>query len=277
MEKSEISRRKLFNILSIGIPAILLSAGTRYQMMKEATEPIPNVPARHIGLYEARQDKTGINRQEYINFLLRNDEIPFCSGVIYDHDGTEVADYMYSEFLDAGGKASEKAKEGFRKRYPNGEFFAKSPWVVQLSERKRNSKTFVGRKFFETHSEFDSRDLRHCIVAHEGRHVEQHAFGTGYLTKQEAMDGFSTGKLSPEVYSQVGEVDALAHSLVRINSGEFKVRDNYLNSLKREFISGNNYLIRSGDGASKLQEKIIMRLNTKIHSFKSLRDVSLTR
>lgn len=263
---------KILGRLMIGIAFVL--SGDTYQFDNHKSISIQNEEKEIYTLNDAR--KNYIKRQKYLDDLLKGYNIPYCSGVVYDHDGSQIVDYVRQEALSVKTPDEvEKIIQEYGEPFKGGNFDAKTPEILQLSAQSKTSKIFIGRKMFEEYLGFVDNDLRHIIVAHEGRHVEQHALGLEYLQKEELISGVNNNLIRFPVLYEVGEYDANAHSLRRVLSGEFKVSKTYLAEIIKNYTANGIHLILASKNASPMEHKMILNVKEKMNSFPELRRYTL--
>ena len=201
-------------------------------------------------------------RQYYLNNLLQGITIPYCSGVIYDHDGSKILDYLRSEMESFGIPKKELEEEiiKFQELQVKGGYYnANTPEILQLSGMNRDSKIFIGRRIFEFEelTYLTGEDIKHIIVAHEGRHVIQHAKGLGYLDREILFDSRNKGLIERKVVYEVAELDANYYGLKRILSGEFRVSKAYFEQTKHSFLLNYSKLYSVLPKSSDIQRSFI--------------------
>ena len=223
-----------------------------------------------ITLESAR--KNYLIRQKYLDSLLEKTSIPYCLGAVYDHHGTKIVDYLVERAaeLESPEKINEVLNE-FKKQFIEGDYDVKTPEILELSAKKQTSKIFIGRKIFEELLYLQDEDIKHIIVAHEGRHVEQHALGLEYLAKEEIIEGIHNGSIRLPVIYNAGEMDANAHGLIRIASGEFKVNKPYLITTIESYLISRQGLVEALKTASPIEQRLISNAINKVNSFSQLR------
>ncbi len=232
--------------------------------------------AAKISLEEARKDNR--KRQEFLDDLLRTNEIPYCSGVVYDHDGKKIAEYLRGELLEIEGDKNKVEIKliAYNQQFQNGMFDAKVIINPELSELERKSKIFVGRELFDFYTSFTGADIRHLIAAHEGRHVEQHVKGL-FLPRDIVLGGLKNSLLSKEVLYFALEYDASAQGLRKALSGEFNVSRGYLEKIKKDFFTHGLNLTKAGATSSPLQRELIFNVQKSVAGIDELKDVKLNR
>ena len=209
-------------------------------------------------LKTARKDPA--KRQHHLNQLLEGIKIPYCSEVVYDHDGSKILEYVRSEMLFYGTPSKEISQiiKSYESIYKGGYYDTKTPEILQLSGMNRSSKIFVGRRMYEDFVNLEDSDLKHIFVAHESQHCLQHAKGLGYLDKNLLLDGVANGLIEKRVIYEIAELDANYHGLKRIFSGEFKVGKAYFEDTKNQYIQNHSRLHSVLKSSSYLQRKFIL-------------------
>ena len=209
-----------------------------------------------VGAGSVAEDSRVISekRQVYLDDLLKGIEIPFCSGVFYDHDGSKIVDYLISEVQDKGMPLDNQTINFYKEKFRNGNYNSEVPEIFDFSEKGKKSPIFVGRTLFKNKT--GSLDFKYILVAHEGRHAEQHARGIGYFNKEELIEGVNTGAIKHPVLYEVCELDANYHALKRIKSGEFKV-DRAYQDMKEDYDINRAKLTFVLDKSSDIQKRLI--------------------
>lgn len=260
--KKEIPERKgLFRraFLYLAVPLTLVGS----YFLKDYKEPettTRNIPALAIPP-SAVTDSS--KRQKYLEDLVRGIEIPFCSGVVYDNDGSQICDFVREEIrvVEKDETEIEKIMREYEKQFRGGNYDAKAPEILELSELGRKTKIFVGRQIFEEprFAYLTREDLKSILANHEAQHTIQFARGLGLEKKQEILSGFYSGQINQSIYYALGELDANYSELRRIFSGEFRVSQKYEEEVKRHFLMQYILLSASLGKSSPLQREIIER------------------
>jgi len=97
---------------------------------------------------QARTDSS--KRSVFLSKLFEDSNIPNCSGIVYDHDGSKIIDYMKTRLRSTivGEKAlTPEIMWGFR-RFHNGNYDANTPEIHDIGKNQEQSKIFVGRRIF---------------------------------------------------------------------------------------------------------------------------------
>lgn len=201
-------------------------------------------------------------RQKYLDDLLKTNQIPYCSGVVYDHTGDKIVDYIRSELASFSLSSSEKQAmlSSYASQFQGGKYDVKTPEILELSGKGRSSKIFVGRELFEVYTNLTSQDIRHILVAHEGRHAYQHAQGPPFFPKEKLLEGAWNGLISSEVLYRSFEVDANYSAIKRVESGEFSVSKAHFNETKRKYMEDTRAIILATRKASPLQHELVESL-----------------
>ncbi len=270
--------------LTYGIIISGLIAGASYlnrnEQIKENDE-VKTVQARNqkekekswVSLEEARKNPE--KRQAYLNWLLRTNQIPYCSGVIYDHDGSKIVEYVKAEVqLIEKNPKLEEIMHPYENAFKGGNYDAKTPEILELSGLNKKSKIFIGRKMFEEFGYLTEEDIKHIIVAHEGRHTEQHAKGLEYISKDRLLEAVHNNLIDNKVLYSIFEYDAIGYGLRRILSMEFPVSGFYSNMVKSDFINNGFFLTKSSINGSEFQRELIVEIHQRIGK-EELRDVSV--
>lgn len=270
-ERRMQSRRQLLAALGIGVGGVaaaflLLGTGSALRMNKSAPSAVPS--SGMITFDNARS--THSLRQQFLDQLVSTNQIPYCTGVVYDHDGSKIQAYFQSvgatEFI--GGKASV---------FHNGNYDIKTPDVLNRAGQGHAVPIFVGRQPFEANSfsYMNAEDLRHIIVAHEGQHCQQHAKGLPYLSPSETLAGLQEGKIHPIFLYHIGEHDAYLHDLPRLLRGEFKASEYHINDAKQRFIQNGLNLTKASRVARPLELRLFYGVMDAVQKEPLLHDISV--
>ncbi len=260
-----------FSVIGLGFGVYLANdylAGKNVPV-KESKEAPTLEMAVESQLNSARKDFT--KRQAYLDNLLMGITIPHCSEVVYDHDGSKILDYIRAEMVSYSTpkKESEGIMRLHEQQFKGGYYDAKMPEILELSGMNRNSKIFLGRRIFEDFVHLTDEEIKHMIVAHEGRHTIQHAKGLGYIDKNLLIDGVANGLIEKRVVYEIAELDANYHGLKRILSGEFKVSREYFEATKRHYYLNRARLENVLEESSAPQKRFIKA------AFDNIKDLDL--
>jgi len=226
---------------------------------------------------DAKSDHTC--RQMFLDRLLINDKIPFCDGVIYDHEGNMIFDWYEKEMKSAGKKMTDvdHLLGGERSAFENGNYDIKTPDILNLSGEGRYTKIFVGRQPFESSEfiSFNAQEWRNVIVNHEARHVWQYSQGLKYLPRDEVLTGLKTGEITEKFLYFIGEYDALSHEMAAAIKGKKGITPPYIEYTGRKLIQTYEFLKKTQQTSSHLQSRIISQAigeNSKIISLEEMRN-----
>jgi len=187
--------------------------------------------------------------------------MPWCSGVVYDVDGSKIIDFIKTEVrtLEKDESVIDESVREYEKLFRGGNYDAKTPEILELSELGRKTKIFVGRQFFEDSKlvYISGKDFECIIANHENHHTIQYATGLGLKDKQSILNGINRSLINKNVYYHLGELDADYHELKNIFSGEFKVSQSYKEDVKRKFLLDYIILYTSLKKSSSLQKELI--------------------
>lgn len=265
------SRRRFMTGVALGTGALglgLLGFGIR-SVYHTNVPSSPISPAqRELTIDDAR--KYPELRQAFIDQLIRTNQIPHCSGVVYDHEGDKIQAYFASvgatEFI--GGEHSVFAQ---------GNYDLKTPDVLNQAGQGHPTFIFIGRQPFEhrSFSYMTAEDLRHVIVAHEGHHCQQHAQGLPYLSPQETLQGLERGQIHPLFLYHIAEHDAYVHDLPRLLRGEFKGSEYHMNDAKARFMENSLNLTKASRIARPLELRLLYGVQEAIAREPLLQDISV--
>ncbi len=230
-----------------------------------------------VSFENAREDWA--KRQNFLNRILKDYTIPYCSGVFYDHEGKLIVDYVKSELFNSGleGKSLDDYVRNYASVYIGGDFDAKTPEIFELSGEGRHSKIFIGRKIFGNEFNFlTENDLIAMIVGHEGRHVQQHAEGFSYYDKYQIINGLRENKIRNDVLYLAMEHDAEYRELSRILLGEFDVSNYYKNLTTLRAMQYSQALIKFNvNAASSIEEGLIFNAHQSVFRDLILQDIKV--
>ena len=272
MTKNKIKRKSPNKLTSLALAGAVLGFGIYYfdlQLEKKT---------KSLTLEEARREPK--KRQRYLEQLVR-DKIPYCSGVVYDNDGTKITEYVLSEAKRVEKSKSElsRIKDTYLNQFNGGNYDAKTPEVLELSALKENSKIFLGRELFENpiYESWTDEDIKFIISCHEARHCEQHALGLGLVENKVFIEGAKQEIIEGKVLYSLFEYDANAYALKSALNGRFNLSHNYLNLAKSNFINHGFALTLASakTNSSQLQRELIEKLHKRVYQEPLLRDVRI--
>lgn len=213
-----------------GVVTVALGTGV-YHLLAPREEPQPAPVTLTIGRVAHPE------RQSFLDDLVTYTDIPFCAGIVYDHSGDKIIAYVRNDMRSMGTdkKLIDSLVREYEERYAGGDYRAKTPTILDLSGQDRHTKIFVGRNFFEEYTHYTDEDMRCTLVAHEGRHVYQHAKGMEHLKKETIVQAFNDGRLHHIFLYELNELDANYHELKRIQTGEFKVSPAYRKDVRETY------------------------------------------
>lgn len=233
------------------------------QLLAEHEEALQLNAATDISdaLRDAR--KNPAERQKYLDELIDINQLPFCEGVVYDHDGSKVIDYgkaqvkkldlddpVYRPFLEkmvqqiAGfqlpltPEVRERLREqmvnnmeGFRQRSTNTNYVAIVFTPVIMRGRGYKAKIFVSKIMFEGDHLLPTDDeIKWGLREHEYRHVLQHTLGMN--ADLVLPDHISYHLLREDIHSEtatyVQELDAEQQALQATQKGNYHLRTAWL-------------------------------------------------
>lgn len=255
-DKEENSGRRRFLLGSIA-SILTLAIGTALFSMQKS--PLRTVQEEAVS--------NPAKRQIFLDMFLKGQQIPYCSGVVYDHEGNQLIDYLREEVKKISPEFPESMLEQYKRKYQSGRFDVKTPEVFDIRGKGHPSKIFLGRILFEDR-ELTPVDFKHIIVAHEGRHAFQHAKGLKYITTEEALSAKRKGELHEPVIYEIDELDANYDSLQRIHSGEFNVSDYRYQDTKKNYnlnLRRLNSLL--GSNSPEFQKDLVRKVLQDIGNF----------
>ena len=212
----------------------------------------------HITLQEARKEQS--KRQGFLDDLLSKEKIPYCSGVVYDNDGTKLERYVSNEISSFSQNSRERNVGDYRASITKGLYNAMTPEVFQLSGLNRPSKIFVGRLIFEGKGfeYIGTNEFKHIITVHEAVHARQHALGLSISNKRDILIALENGSLNENVLYRVFELEANYEGLKKIMDGKRKVNPLFEREIKRKFVEDCQYLIKASKFSSEYQKNLII-------------------
>lgn len=232
MQLTRVLRKRMAAGLLAG--AIATPAGS--QMAGPAHAQRENV-RQHASpqLIDARQNFA--LRQGYLDRLLAGERIPYCERVVYDHDGTKILAHMESRLRNRGHALQHipALMQPHRAVFLGGNYQGRVPHLLEQIGEGRYTTIFLGRDTFEVPTHLTDADLKHLIVAHEGRHAEQHAKGFPFMDNGALRRGLHDRRISPDAMHAVMELDANYAALQRI--GEFQTSAGRASEVRRTISS----------------------------------------
>lgn len=248
--------RKLALYLSV---PLIFAIGTYYSRLRNCEEL--KITSNQICLPSPFEIKDSNLRQGYLEEIIKGRDMPWCSGVVYDSDGSKIINFIRTEVgtLEKDESVIDESIKEYEKLFQGGYYDAKTPEILELSGTKRKTKIFVGRQFFEDSklAYISSKDFESIIANHENHHTIQYATGLGLKDKSSILNGVNLGLISKTVYYHLGELDADYHELRNIFSGEFKVSQSYREDVKKKFLLDYIILYTSLKKSSPLQKELI--------------------
>lgn len=281
--KQERQRASSARNSGLVVALTLAVASVAWQLNNYLGRPEPSPPAithRTTALDQARTNSAV--RQSYLDNLLTNSQIPNCTGVVYDHDGTKIISYLESELARMGVKKTDKefeeyrgAFEMYRKTFLGGKFDAQTPEIVEQSEIGEKSPIFVGRDLFEKYPYLNDADIRTILTVHEKTHVSQHANGLGYIKRDEILAVGETGRLRAETLYAIFELDAVAAELKATLQNPSIHSKEYIATTKKMFMGYTFSLVKASKEVPEKQRDMIIRVLENVGGENLLRNVSL--
>lgn len=260
VSKNPFFPRKM--IFYLTIPLLLINSNN-YPQLKNYHETDTfrlNFQRKDLPPSEIKGD---IKRQKYLEEIFLEKEMPYCSGIVYDKDGSQIIDFIRAEIrtFDRDEAMIESSIREYEKLFRGGNYDAQTPEILELSELGRKTKIFVGRQFFEEKrfAFLTKKDIECIIANHENQHTKQYAEGLGLEEKKQVLEGIHSGSIDKTIYYALGELDANYHELRNILSGKFKTSEHYKESVKNKFLMDYITLYTSIKNSSPLQKKIIER------------------
>ncbi|MSS75097.1 hypothetical protein EXS73_02705 [Candidatus Pacearchaeota archaeon] len=272
---ADASRKKVRRMVAYGVAGI--AAGLLLlPVAKRGIHEVARLYAEHhvaglrqgtITYDDARRHPT--LRQQFINQILGTNQIPHCSGVVYDHDGNVMQDY----YVRVGATDFVQKVDASK----GGDYDMKTPNVLNRMGNGESVPILVGRKPFEDPSfaYMTAEDLRHVLIAHEGHHCTQHARGTFTLSPQEILAGLNERSIHPTFFYFVAEQDAYVHDLPRLLRGEFKGSEYHINDSKRKFMDNSLNLTKASRIARPLELRLLQGVHEAIAQEPLLQDLSV--
>ncbi|MBI3334444.1 twin-arginine translocation signal domain-containing protein [Candidatus Pacearchaeota archaeon] len=216
-------------------------------------------------------------RQRFIDELLQDSEIPFCSGVVYDHTGSKIIRFYTEATRDSDEKDTFIGGEA--EEFAGGDYDVKTPDVLQTAGQGESVPIFIGRQLFDSplFSYYTSEDIRHILIAHEGHHCLQHAKGMKFISPKEILQGLDSEQLHPSLLYYAMEYDAYIHDFPRALRGEFKVSRHHLEDWKRRFVETRNRFESARKIARPLELRIIHSLQEAASTIPELNNLSVSQ
>ncbi len=262
IEPEEKNKRLFYKklVLYLSIP-LILATGVYYSKLENCEKRKIPIINYQISFPSPSEIKDSNQRQRYLEDILQGREMPWCLGVVYDKDGSKIIAFIRTEIkaLEKDELIVEESIKEYEKLFKGGNYDAKTPEILELSETNRKTKIFVGRQFFEDlrFLYLTANDLECIIANHENQHTRQYANGLKLKDKNSVLKGIHSGLIDKTVYYHLGELDADYHELKNIFSGEFKVSERYRGEVQKKFLMEYIILYTSLKKSSNLQREII--------------------
>ncbi len=276
--QSAHSRRRFitYGAVGLGLTGVALGLGGVWYGTRKATSLVApvakSVPAQQrsalaVTFTDAQKDPT--LRQAYLTQLIGTNTIPFCTGVVYDHDGSAMQGY----YKKVGATDFIQKVDVVR----GGDYDMKTPDVLNTAGRGESVPIFVGRQLFDAQAfaYMVPEDIRHVLIAHEGHHCHQHAQGLSYLSPEGALQGLNDETIHPTFWYFIAEQDAYLHDLPRLLRGEFKGSEYHVNDSKRRFIENGLNLTKASRIARPLELRLFQGVMEAIQKEPLLQDISI--
>ena len=208
MRKEDLVKWGLIGSLIVGIPI-----GAKYALRNE-----PNQNTADLGIVKMQKSKLlssiPINERDQLAKDLSSElEIPFSSGVVYDHDGSKILDHI-EELMKAEPDETIRTEvvNKYRNIFLNRGYSARVPYI-NISGKLGYDKApiFLGKLIFEhpVFSGYTVRDLRSVVEKHEHVHCEQNAKGYWFVEKEDFHKGIEEGRYSGDLIANLRELDAM--------------------------------------------------------------------
>ena len=200
--------------------------------------------------------KTESLRPKFLAGLLPKN-IPYCRNVVYDADGSKITNYIEDKLVSLGIKKDEATK--IAEQTMSGKLNKRGaglPLISYFIGSGIYSDLFVGPRIFT--GEYNEKEISHHLLAHDGTHLRQTAIGFPYFNTNEFKDAWMKNEIRPLVVANIAELDANYQSLLRVQSGEFQVRDECMRKLFHNYKLGiaSLYNLRH-DSKSEKEKKFI--------------------
>lgn len=267
--------------VKIGLAGLVLAASINYGIMsdqdfsdpirelKRIEYPRPGAESDSEALKEARKDSSPRVRQQFLDDLLRDVSIPYCSEVVYDPDGVKSYDYL-REVVGAEEPdrrivdlVAKKSLERVRKK----RFQVYTLGLMTESKRNPIPKMFVSGYLFKDHL-YNDVNIKHIFKYHEGRHCEQYFKGLealGYIDDSALFDGLMDGAIKEDVKIIIEEGDAKNIEFKAIMSGESKVTLDLFKNIISKRIGYYKSLKEIEKHSSPIQKKFIENALKKLY------------
>ncbi len=220
-------------------------------------------------------------RQAYLNQVIEKKNMPYCSAVVYDHDGNSISNYFWNAISKLEPNKTtvlnlvKEQQVSIRKQ----QLHMQVPDILQLSGQGNKVPLFVSRRFFEDSSTtyLANEEVRNVIEGHEGRHTEQHALGLPYFSRERLISGIQSSNILPLVAFAITELDADGHALLSAVQGKHKVREAYVQGLQSRFMMGQKTLLAiDGNGKLSREESALFEgLLGYLYQYPELRDIQV--
>lgn len=277
-EAREASRRQfmragLYGLIGIAGSFALVPTAVKHARQWHTSRQIASLRAEPITLAQARAHPE--LRQHYLDQLIGTNQIPYCTGVVYDHDGSKIIGFYEQAHASRGGIAEVigPAIASFR----GGMYDLKTPDILNDAGKEGSLSIFVGREVFEgsAFAYFTEPDLAHCIRYHEGRHCVQHAQGLPFIAPAQLLEGLNQRTIHPLTAYHLAEYDALAHELKAGLTHE-QLGERYVHETRAKYVkTGHDLSLRTAQTSSALERELIPRALEVTYRTTGLRDISV--
>ena len=275
LHRSEKKRNNISSLIKgVAVALALIATPLTYHYVSSR----PDIFSSLVTLSDARRDSSV--RQRFLNTLVKKDEIPGCAGIVYDHEGTQIIEYINQQIAIAQRLTNLKdSPESIGENldsFKGGNYDVKTPEILQLSGQGRTVPIFVGKQFFESKefSYLSAPEMKAVLVFHEGEHVRQHRDGFPYLSKEEIQDSLEHKTLDPLVLYESYEYDARIREVPRVLSSP-SLGWYFKEDVKARFLASGFYLTKSSKGASPQQQRLVEQLHSVVGKNPLLRDVPI--
>lgn len=223
---------------------------------------------------EAKRESS--KRQQFLDYLLRTNTIPYCDGIVYDGDSSRASEYMYKSLVSNGfDKEQARIIRSAFKIKTDGKFDLMVPSFIDYRGKGLHTKIFVGKDVFEGNESnyLTSEDLRHMIVSNGGRQTEIYSKGSDHISTEELTKGLKEGTFREEILDNISRLDSFGRDVVSMKSGKFKVSQIYSNEVNVLFLHSSVSLIKNSQSASPLELSAIQKIIKEQYDNPELRDV----
>jgi hypothetical protein len=215
-------------------------------------------------------------RQPFLDQILGTNQIPYCSGAIYDHDGGKLITWSERSSAQRGG--INKTIGGELETFRGGMYDIKTPEILNDAGSKGKVPIFVGRLPFSADTSFSlftAEDLAHCIRYHEGRHCVQHGEGLPFVAPALFLDGVKKGLIRPSIAYHLGELDALGAEISATQTNQGLGAFYPLESKAKYMDTHRGLSLVLAHGPSSLEQQIILDAFRLMSTNPSLQDISV--